>query len=889
VSLKFTVPLILLGFAAILSVINVLHYVPQGERAVEEDTAKRLAQEMSRLQSTVEYLILKGETAVAEHEIEALAHNHDVNFAALTNDRGDVIAATRRAWIGRPIMEVLPKFDVGAAAEAIRARRAGMTLDSSGDEYLGYTGILTVKGGELRPSHVGGLFVSYDLARRKAEARHQVLEQSLYWAGWVTALALFMWLAFHFLLTRRTAKLVSAAEQLAGGNLDVRSGLHGNDELGRLGRAFDAMALEVAQTQTRLRNDLAERKRASEALRVSEESYRAIFDSAEDAILVRDVDTGAIVDVNPAACRAFGYTRDEFRELDLGALSSGVGRFDDAAADDLLARTRAGEDIRVEWHSRTKSGGLRWFEVVAKRVTIGGHDRILSLARDIGDRKVAEEALVASEEQYRAMFNASIDGLALWDAAGELVDTNPALWRMYGYDEPDPSALRHSEWSGPAYPSDFIGAVAAGEPRDRDIQTVRKGGSVMEIELHGIPMQYRGQPHVLTIARDVTDKKRAAEELARQRESLHQREKLAALGSLLAGVAHELNNPLSVVVARAVLLEERGDAATQSAAKKIRVAAERCARIVRTFLAMARQQRPERGPVAMNDVVTEALDLAAYPIRTSSIDVVLDLAPDVPAIEADADQLHQVLLNLVINAQQSLQEQAGERRIRIATMFDALTQTVRVTVADNGPGIPPEVRARVFEPYFTTKPSGTGVGLAVSLGIVEAHGGTLSVDRAAEGGAAFTFALPVGGAERPPTPDDAVEPPRDLNHAILVVDDEPEIREMLAEILRGADHEVTTAASGREALARIAAERYDVVVTDIRMPDIDGRALFQQIRERWPRLASRVVFVTGDTLTPALRQFVANSGRPTIEKPFLPGDVRRIVGALAAGEVPSSG
>ncbi len=885
-SLKFTVPLILLGFAAILSVVNVLHYVPQVEHAVEEDTAKRLAQEMSRLQSTMEYLTLKGETAVAEHEIEALAHNHDVNFAALTNDRGDVIVATRRAWIGRPIMEVLPKFDVGAAAEAIRARRAGMSLDPSGDEYLGYTGILTVKGGELRPSHVGGLFVSYDLARRKAEARHQVLEQSLYWAGWVTALALFMWLAFHFLLTRRTAKLVSAAERLAAGNLDVRSGLHGNDELGRLGRAFDAMALEVAQTQTRLRNDIAERKRASEALRVSEESYRAIFDSAEDAILVRDVDTGAIVDVNPAACRAFGYTRDEFRELDLGALSSGVGRFDDAAADDLLERTRTGEDIRVEWHSRTKSGGLRWFEVVAKRVTIGGHDRILSLARDIDDRKVAEEALVASEEQYRAMFNASIDGLALWDAAGELVDTNPALWRMYGYGEPDPSALRHSEWAGPSYPAEFIAAVAAGEPRDRDIRTVRKDGSVMEIELHGIPMQYRGQPHVLTIARDVTDKKRAAEELARQRESLHQREKLAALGSLLAGVAHELNNPLSVVVARAVLLEERGDAATQSAAGKIRVAAERCARIVRTFLAMARQQRPERGPVAMNDVVTEALDLAAYPVRTSSIEVVLDLAPDIPAIEADADQLHQVLLNLIINAQQSLQDKVGERRIRVTTAFDAVTQTVRVTVADNGPGIPPDVRARVFEPYFTTKPSGTGVGLAVSLGIVEAHGGAMSVDCAPEGGAAFTFALPVGGAERPPSTEDVVERTSEPHHAVLVVDDEPEIREMLAEILRAADHDVATASSGREALARIASERYDVVVTDIRMPDIDGRALFQQIRERWPRLATRVVFVTGDTLTPALREFVTHSGRPVIEKPFLPGEVRRIVGELAVGEVP---
>jgi two-component system NtrC family sensor kinase len=394
---------------------------------------------------------------------------------------------------------------------------------------------------------------------------------------------------------------------------------------------------------------------------------------------------------------------------------------------------------------------------------------------------------------------------------------------------------------------------------------------------------------VLTIARDVTDKKRSAEELARQRESLHQREKLAALGSLLAGVAHELNNPLSVVVARAVLLEERGDPATQSAANKIRIAAERCARIVRTFLAMARQQRPERGPVAMNEVVKEALDLAAYPIRTSSIEVALDLAPVIPAIEADADQLHQVLLNLVINAQQSLQDKAGARRIRITTKFDSVTQTVRVTVADNGPGIPPEVRARVFEPYFTTKPSGNGVGLAVSLGIVEAHGGTMSVNAAPEGGAAFEFALPVGGAEIPPAGEGAAQPPREPHRSILVVDDEPEIRDMLAEILRAADHDVTTAESGREALQRIAARRYDIIVTDIRMPDVDGRALFQQIRERWPRLASRVVFVTGDTLTPALREFVTHSGRPVIEKPFLPDDVRRIVAELAVGEMPPSG
>ncbi len=299
---------------------------------------------------------------------------------------------------------------------------------------------------------------------------------------------------------------------------------------------------------------------------------------------------------------------------------------------------------------------------------------------------------------------------------------------------------------------------------------------------------------------------------------------------------------------------------------------------------MARREPPQRGPVAINEVIAAALDIAGYAIRNSGIEVQLGLATTLPPIHADADQLHQVLLNLLINAQQSLQDQRGPRHIRIESRVDAATERLVVTVADNGLGIPEAARARVFEPYFTTKPTGmgTGVGLAVSLGIIEAHGGTLTVQTSEDGGAAFVIDLPVGDAS---AQADAAEPASNRSlraRTILVVDDEEEIRETLADILTHERHRVVTAASGREALDRLAAQRYDVIFADMRMPDIDGRALYREIEQRWPRQATRVVFVTGDMLTAALREFVAASGRPLIEKPFLPSDVRRVVVELDA-------
>jgi two-component system NtrC family sensor kinase len=223
--------------------------------------------------------------------------------------------------------------------------------------------------------------------------------------------------------------------------------------------------------------------------------------------------------------------------------------------------------------------------------------------------------------------------------------------------------------------------------------------------------------------------------------------------------------------------------------------------------------------------------------------------------------------------------------MRLGTRFDPNVGCAWITVADNGPGIAPDVRMRVFEPYFTTKPIGvgTGVGLAVSAGIVEAHGGSLTVDCPPEGGTVFSIALPYrdadadADADAEPAVRQLPESRRERKCKILVIDDETHVREVLSEILSSAEHQVDTATSGRAALARLETARYDVILTDVRMPDMDGLALFAEVEQRWPEHARRVVFVSGDTLSAGLSDIAAAGRLRILEKPFVPAEVRRIV------------
>jgi len=374
----------------------------------------------------------------------------------------------------------------------------------------------------------------------------------------------------------------------------------------------------------------------------------------------------------------------------------------------------------------------------------------------------------------------------------------------------------------------------------------------------------------------------AAEQVERQRDALFRSEKMAAMGSLLAGVAHELNNPLAIVVGQASLLcETAGDERTQARADRIAKAADRCARIVKTFLAMARQRPAERAPVDLRTVVRNTLDLLSYALKADGIDVASELPPDLPNVWGDGDQLAQVVSNIVVNAQHAVRARPADRRLRIDAAIEAEDPDfVTLDIADNGTGVPEALRARIFEPFFTTKPagSGTGVGLSVCRGIVEAHDGTIEVDDADGGGARFTVRLPIArrsadGGVAADGPTTARQLPPDTH--ILLVDDEPDILRTLAEIFADCGARTELAANGEEALARLAATDFDLVFCDMRMPGLDGPGLYRAVAARTPDLARRFVFVTGDLLSVEVAGFLKEATAPHIEKPFRRDEILR--------------
>ncbi len=373
---------------------------------------------------------------------------------------------------------------------------------------------------------------------------------------------------------------------------------------------------------------------------------------------------------------------------------------------------------------------------------------------------------------------------------------------------------------------------------------------------------------------------------------LVQSEKLAAIGQLAAGIAHELNNPLtSVVLYSQLVQQEKLGGAVRGNLEKVVAEALRAGKIVRGLLDFARQRPIHREPVQVNEALRNSLDLISYELDAEQITVRLSLASDLPTITADLYQLTQVFMNLIQNSIQAMVGATGPRDLEISTVCGSETNfpqggdpraVVRISFKDTGPGIPAEILPHVFDPFFTTKSeaSGTGLGLSICHGIVGEHDGRIWAESTAGAGALFIVELPVTAAEQEKHPRKEERPagePSGRRSRILIIDDEPNVLDVLAKSLAGRGYLVETAGDGEQGLARAAESAFDVILCDFRMPNFSGMDFYRRIQSDRPHLARKIIFITGDTANLATRRFIEEHDLTILEKPFELPDLLQVI------------
>lgn len=455
------------------------------------------------------------------------------------------------------------------------------------------------------------------------------------------------------------------------------------------------------------------------------------------------------------------------------------------------------------------------------------------------------------------------------------LSANACLKRMLGYPPDTPDALvdpfNAERFIDQQARDSFLSRlVTDGTVVDQLLRLRRNDGTLVWVEVTATP---RG-----ALVRDVSDRKRNEDQSRDLHHQLLQAEKLAALGQTVSGVAHELNNPLATILSWAERLAESPvDDKSRRGLDVILKEAERAARIVRNLLTFARKRQSTRMMVDVNEIVRETLVLRAYEQRAHNITVTTSLGTAMPQVFADGHQVKQILLNLIINAEQAMLSANGRGTLTVRTWHDRDRDSVVFEINDDGPGITEEVQANIFDPFFTTKEvgKGTGLGLSVAYAIVQEHGGRIWVSSDAGHGASFFVELPIAGqplqSRRPAPAPILLEAFKGLR--ALVVEDEPALGAAVAEALGDAGFMVDRAADGEEGLARVTQGTYDLVICDLKMPRIDGMQFYRAMAAATPALARRVIFVTGAVAGTEAERFLEETGCRWLAKPFRLGEL----------------
>jgi len=472
---------------------------------------------------------------------------------------------------------------------------------------------------------------------------------------------------------------------------------------------------------------------------------------------------------------------------------------------------------------------------------------------------------------WQEVVDAISPALCIVDRGGRIRRANRAFADLVNAP---PASLIGRPWSAfvpPEWAADLQRVLEPqGAGREVDLRTGERTYAVT-----AVPISQSDRSAVVLLFDDQTERRRLQDQLI-------QSEKMSAIGQLIAGVAHDLNNPLASVVGFADYLTEvpQVPPALREPLTVIREEAERASNIVKNLLSFARKQEHQRRPTALKPLLDATFLLLRNQLMAQRVEARLEVDPELPMPDIEPNQIQQVFVNLINNAAQAVAStgRPGTVVVRARRWLDG----VAIDVVDDGPGMSEALAAQVFEPFFTTKPEGegTGLGLSISQGIVREHGGRIMLATEEGRGSTFTVQLPLAAQPAPP-PVDLGSRPTSRRLRVLVVDDEPHILHYMRATLEAWGHIPVVAMDGEEALARTAQDTFDLIISDLRMPGLGGREFYQELARRRPGQADRIVFSTGDTVRGDTLAFLESLGRPYLHKPFSLSELRRLLGEIA--------
>jgi two-component system cell cycle sensor histidine kinase/response regulator CckA len=630
--------------------------------------------------------------------------------------------------------------------------------------------------------------------------------------------------------------------------------------------------------------------KAQEALRLSEERYRNIVETASEGIWLIDASAKTSF-VNGQLARMLGYTVDEMIGVQMTDVVCEADRPKAALA---LLRERAGAAICEDTTLLCKDGSELWVRVSATPIfdADGNYSGGLAMITDRTQFRIAEDALRRSEARYRQIVETTSDGIIASDEAARIVFVNRRFAEMLGYEAPEMvgSELRtFMHGTGAEESSARTRASRAEAKRSRDGMCLHRSGTQVAVEITECPvMDAKGQ-HV-TVVRDVTESRKLQAQLMAS-------DRMASMGTMAAGVAHEINNPLAALMGNLDCIAESladltsGDEHEHSAEQRkawvleelksplddARSAAERVRFIVRDLKMLTRSPSEDSASkVDIEALMESSLRMASNEIRHRAR--LVKNYGRVPLVRANEARLGQVFMNLIVNAAQAMEEgNAQDNELSVRTTDNGTS--VVIEVRDTGSGIAPENIHRVFDAFYTTKAVGigTGLGLAICHRIVTDMAGELTVESTMGVGTSFRVSIPIAADDAPAVGATVPPPPASLRGQVLVVDDEDMVLRAMKRIL-SREHDVVVASSAKLALALCAqGESFDVILCDLMMPAMTGMELHHELTCIAPDQAKRMIFLTGGAFTDRAREFLLDANREHIEKPFDAANLRAVV------------